>query len=184
MLRRMIVNEKRAVLIDFGLMKNLRDTEQLTGIGRAVGTPLYMSPEQIRNSQLGPWSDIYSFAVVLYELLSGRNPFTGSTRDEVLRRQFSVQPENLFHVEMSTPVSRAFALVLGRAMNKDFRLRHQEAMDLFCDIERSAFYDDGATVVNSHAIISRARSYKRYWIIGGIIFAGVVVGILFGKFLL
>jgi formylglycine-generating enzyme required for sulfatase activity len=68
------------VLMDFGLARSFIDQDQrLTGSGVLVGTPAYMSPEQVRGEQeaLGPGTDVYSLGVILYELLTGVLPFTG-----------------------------------------------------------------------------------------------------------
>ncbi len=70
----------RAVLADFGIAKMAAERDnQLTGTGTGVGTPDYMSPEQALGEELDARSDQYSLAVMLYELLTGRTPFTGDT---------------------------------------------------------------------------------------------------------
>jgi WD40 repeat protein len=70
----------QALLTDFGLARAERDSEQLTAQGALVGTPAYMAPEQVNPEmgEAGPWSDQYSLAVVLYQMLTGRLPFEGS----------------------------------------------------------------------------------------------------------
>jgi tetratricopeptide (TPR) repeat protein len=69
----------RAILTDFGLARSEQDGEHLTADGALVGTPAYMAPEQasLAAGPVGPWSDIYSLGVVLYQMLSGRLPFEG-----------------------------------------------------------------------------------------------------------
>ena len=67
-------------LIDFGLARDYSDTEsrdQLTRMGQVVGTPIYMAPEVARGESFDPRTDIYSLAIVLFELLAGRPPFRG-----------------------------------------------------------------------------------------------------------
>lgn len=86
----MLVNEdgrERAVITDFGL--SLRVDEMASGddADMLVGTPAYMSPEQVLGRPLGPASDIYSVGVVLFEMVTGSHPFSGSTVLEVLRRR-------------------------------------------------------------------------------------------------
>lgn len=74
-----IVDRRREpILMDFGLALSTRPgAERLTQDGGVVGSPWYMSPEQVRGKEIGPASDIYSLGAVLYEMLTGRAPFEG-----------------------------------------------------------------------------------------------------------
>lgn len=66
-----------ALLGDFGIAKHLRESGNLTASGEAIGTPFYLSPEQIRGDGLDGRSDLYSLGIMLYELLTGAKPFDG-----------------------------------------------------------------------------------------------------------
>src|SRR5205807_3551934 len=70
----------RALLTDFGLARAVEETEPLTLEGSVLGTPAYMAPEQAaaEATRIGPWTDLYSLGVVLYQMLTGRLPFEGS----------------------------------------------------------------------------------------------------------
>src|SRR5947209_16711271 len=119
----LIHTDGTAVLADFGLAKMAGSLRRLTSSGTVMGTPEYMSPEQAADEPIGPASDLYSFAVVAYEMLTGRVPFHAetpaaillshvtkpmpSTRElrgelsahieEVLRRALAKRPEDRFH---------------------------------------------------------------------------------------
>src|SRR5439155_1333865 len=84
------------VLADFGLARMAGSMRRLTSSGTVMGTPEYMSPEQAADETIGPASDIYSFAVVAYEMLTGRVPFGADTPAAVL----------LSHVTKPMPATR------------------------------------------------------------------------------
>jgi serine/threonine protein kinase len=73
-----------AKLIDFGLVKPVDDDERLTQTGMTIGTPLYMSPEQIRGEKIDCRSDIYGLAATMYHLLTGVTPFTGTSPGSIM----------------------------------------------------------------------------------------------------
>ena len=78
-------------VLDFGLAK-LRDSEELSQVtarGSLVGTPFYMSPEQIRGEDLDARSDLYSLGAVMYRMLTGEHPFTGTTPVAVLTQHLT-----------------------------------------------------------------------------------------------
>lgn len=79
----MLTEGGEAKIIDFGLAK-LTGESGVTRAGTVMGTPAYMSPEQVRGEEVGPQSDIWSFGVLLYELLTGIPPFDGHTIEEML----------------------------------------------------------------------------------------------------
>ena len=86
----MITKGEKVVLTDFGIAKFLEESEDqntLTGTGVGIGTPEYMAPEQGLGKRIDGRADIYSLAVVFYELITGRKPFQGETPLEVLTKQ-------------------------------------------------------------------------------------------------
>jgi eukaryotic-like serine/threonine-protein kinase len=97
---------------DFGIARALTAADdRLTSAGLAVGTPAYMSPEQAGGDQdVGPASDLYSLACVLYEMLVGQPPFTGPTPQAILARRLSGMPPTLRAVRPTAPAAVENAL--------------------------------------------------------------------------
>ena len=108
-----ITPQGQPVLLDFGLA--LTDLESSGSYSSAVGTPAYMSPEQVRGqaNQVDGRTDIYSLATVLYVLLSGRLPFRATSRDELFRKILEEDPQPPRQLSPNIPpeLERAFACV-------------------------------------------------------------------------
>ena len=89
-----LIDERRRVkLLDFGLAKEVDDAEKTSTVGEIVGSPYYMSPEQIRGGVIGFPSDVYQLGLVLYRALSGRHPFENPSTMEVIFQQLHQRPE-------------------------------------------------------------------------------------------
>lgn len=87
----MFTNKGIAKIVDFGIAQIVGE-QKLTRTGVAVGTPKYMSPEQVRGKKLDARSDIYSLGITIYEALTGTVPFRGDTDYEVMRKQEEEEP--------------------------------------------------------------------------------------------
>jgi cyclic di-GMP phosphodiesterase len=127
----------KPVLADFGLAKMAGSMQRLTGSGTVMGTPEYMSPEQAADEFVGPASDLYSFAVVAYEMLTGRVPFQGDTPAAVL----------VSHVTKSMPATRELKgelsahieEVLRRALSKHAEERQPSAAAFVAALKPAAW---------------------------------------------
>ena len=89
-----MISDGRALIVDFGLARALDVQSNLTGTGMPLGTPAYMSPEQITGAaDADARADLYSFACVVYELLTGRPPFVGTTVVQLLQGHLGMVPD-------------------------------------------------------------------------------------------
>lgn len=99
----MLREDDSIVLIDFGLARPMRGDSTTTRTGMLRGSPYYMSPEQAQGATLDARSDLYSLGIVLFEMLTGRKPFTGASAIEVLQRHVSAPipqlPSGLTHLQ-------------------------------------------------------------------------------------
>lgn len=119
-----------ALLTDFGIAKMMETTgaTQLTGAGSVLGTPAYMSPEQAKGQAVDGRSDIYSLGVVLYELLTGQQPFRADTPLAVVLKHVSepLAPPRAVKADVPEPLER----VVLKAMSKEPAQRYQSAGEM------------------------------------------------------
>jgi len=113
-----LLESGHAVVADFGIARAISTArgEHLTATGVAIGTPAYMSPEQVDgSSDIDGRSDLYSLGCVLYEMLAGQPPFTGPTVDSVVRQQQAAEPPDITVIRPAVPAWVATALTRALA---------------------------------------------------------------------
>ncbi len=129
----MVDSKNRIKVMDFGLAK-LKGTGNLTKAGSTVGTMAYMSPEQIQGEDVDHRSDIFSFGVVLYEMLTGQTPFRGEHEAAMV---YSIANEDPQPLSAFLPyASLQLVNLLERALEKDAEERFQSMEDLLSDLKR------------------------------------------------
>jgi len=132
-------------ILDFGLAKLAKDAtlgmttdssleESLTQVGVIPGTAVYMSPEQARSEDLDVRSDIFSFGVVLFEMATGKKPFTGTNVVLTLHAVINSKPPTPGSINPAVPPE--LEAIIGKAMEKDRADRYQNAAEMRADLAR------------------------------------------------
>ncbi|HEX8251316.1 MAG TPA: protein kinase [Pyrinomonadaceae bacterium] len=179
-------------ILDFGLAKlseidlhTLRNFAQ-TAKGVIIGTPAYMSPEQVSDENVDHRTDLWSIAVVLYELLTGVNPFKKENRQATFQAILSSDPPppSSLNPEISPELDR----ILIKALEKDADLSYQTASDLRADLKRLKREVDSSpswSVRSAEADTQRRRknadTRKNYlvYVLGALVLTAIGIGVWF-----
>jgi serine/threonine protein kinase/Flp pilus assembly protein TadD len=129
----MVDEDGNARIMDFGIARSLK-TKGITAAGVMIGTPEYMSPEQVEGKEVDQRSDIYSLGVILYEMVTGRVPFEGDTPFTIGVKHKSEMPKD--PKEFNTQLPEDLNLVILRCLEKDKEKRCQSAGEVRAELTR------------------------------------------------
>jgi serine/threonine protein kinase/Tfp pilus assembly protein PilF len=186
-----VTSDGHAKLLDFGLAKQMRSTgdasitEDVTGgvtlttAGTTLGTLAYMSPEQARGKELDARTDIFSFGVVLYEIATGKQAFSGNTSAEIFDAILNRAP--VAPVRLNPEIPAELERVINKALEKSPDLRYQHAADLRSDLQRlKRDTESGHTAIPSadSGVRPATKSTGRRWIaIATVALVAVALGV-------
>jgi len=144
-----VTHRQQAKILDFGLAKLIPQPDVSSGHssvptasvedvlslpGAVMGTAMYMSPEQVRGEELDSCTDLFSFGTVLYEMITGRRPFSGATSGAITDAILHATPTA--PVRLNPVVPAELEQIISKALEKDRRLRYQNAADIRTDLAR------------------------------------------------
>ena len=175
-------------LLDFGLAKLIQDGvsidsgqnefETSTVIGKILGTPGYMSPEQLRGLAVDSRSDIFSFGAVFYELLTRKRAFPGQTHADVISATLNTDPQDVSQITASIPASAA--LIVRHCLEKRPEDRFQSARDLLFDLEvLTAPFVVGDTPFRQTVAVQSTRRRPLVWTSTMLLVAVTVFAVIF-----
>ncbi|MBN4054889.1 protein kinase [Acidimicrobium ferrooxidans] len=162
------------VVVDFGLARQLDTETHLTQTGSAMGTPFYMPPEQVSGEldQIDGRSDVYALGIVLYEMLTGRLPFHGSSAMEIYSQILETEPERPTRLRAGLPAD--LEIICIKAIEKQSRHRYDSAALLAEDLQR---FLRGETILASPPTLLRVavRRVKRHRMVSLSLVVGLIV---------
>ena len=123
----MVDEDGNARIMDFGIARSV-ETKGITGAGVMIGTPEYMSPEQVEGKEVDQRSDVYSLGVILYEMVTGQVPFEGDTPFTIGVKQKSEKPKD--PKELNTQIPNDLNRVILKCLEKERENRYQSAGEL------------------------------------------------------
>jgi len=180
----MVRNDGYVKVLDFGLVK-LAEVESEpasaahTKLGVAMGTLSYMSPEQASGEPVDHRTDIWSLGVVLYELATGRKPFSGETRQVTINAILSAQPEPATTIDANLPLE--LDRILNKALERDRELRYQTASDFRADLRRLLREIDSSPTASgsrsAQTAVQRLAQPRWFWPIAACVLILLLTGV-------
>jgi eukaryotic-like serine/threonine-protein kinase len=164
---------------DFGLARSFEESAvQMTRTGAFLGTPRYMSPEQVEGKPADHRSDLYAYGLILYEMVTGNVPFTGESTLKVMYQRIQEKPKSPKTLNPDLP--NWFVQVIMRCLERDPTARYQRADEIVLDLQGAkstvSTYRGGAGATRTVQIQIPEFTDKRWiWAVGGVVALAVAL---------
>ncbi|MBI4583713.1 MAG: protein kinase [Planctomycetes bacterium] len=161
----LLLSGKRILITDFGISR-ARGENKITMTGLPVGTPEYMSPEQVQQDEVDSRTDIYSLGCVLYELATGRTPYRADTPLTTALYHLQAMPPQI--EDLNPRISKGLVNIIYKSLQKKPDLRYQSARELFDDLTKAHEDPAGPQLLEGQKVPQdaleeiRARERKKY----------------------
>jgi eukaryotic-like serine/threonine-protein kinase len=185
----MVTSDGRAKIMDFGLAK-LKGVSKLTKTGSTVGTIAYMSPEQVEGIETDHRTDIFSFGVVIYEMLTGHLPFRAEHETAMMYEIINVEPQSL--IDQHKGIDPELNRIVMKCLEKDREERYQSMREVAVDLKRYKRDSEGRRIErksdarelsSTSEPISSGEPSKTRWSKIGLASFGAIVLICLGIYL-
>jgi len=173
-------HDGNARIMDFGIARSLK-AKGITGVDVIVGTPEYMSPEQLEGKEADQCSDLYSLGVTLFEMVTGRLPFEGETSLSVAIKHKTEPPPD--PKKYNTQVPEALSQVILKCMEKDRDKRYKTVRELYDDLseieEQISVIKESAPKGKAITLKKEGLRFRKWWVVV-VTFLVVVIGVSIG----
>jgi eukaryotic-like serine/threonine-protein kinase len=158
-----------AHLMDFGIARSV-DATGMTATGTTLGTPDYMSPEQVRGEKAGEPSDIFSFGVILYEMLTGDVPYHADSPISKIVMRLTVKPRAPH--ELTPDIPKYLEAVVQKCMEVDVALRYKNVAEIVADLDRGQV--DRSLTMRVQRAVAKSQGTIAAMVVAGVVVAGLV----------
>jgi eukaryotic-like serine/threonine-protein kinase len=172
----LVGKDDQVYVSDFGLATSLESAQMgMTRSGAVVGTPRYMSPEQVEGKRVDSRTDIYSLGIVFYEMVTGQVPFSGESTWQLMYQRVQQTPIDVKQVKPDLP--DYIARVIMHCLEKDPANRYQSAKEIVADLDANRSPSLSTTYAPSRTMqINIPVVHNRWWfpvVVGGIVLVTV-----------
>jgi tetratricopeptide (TPR) repeat protein/predicted Ser/Thr protein kinase len=170
----MVDQQSRVYVMDFGIARSI-EPGGMTQTGMLVGTPEYMSPEQVRGEHVGPRSDIFALGLILYELLTGKMPYEANTAQASMFKRTKEPARPAIEVDPSVPPF--LSEVARKCLEIDPKRRYQSTREIADDLETWIQGNSKVPWTTTIAgFLPRSFSWKKHGVAAAVVLVLLVVG--------